>query len=583
MLFNINNNPGCIYFNNFGIPTIQRMARKSVFACLKLTVIAVAALLSAGCQRTPVVSLRTLLAEMTDRESLSEFPDAVYQVKQFSSYDRRTIHPDSAGWFANNDYTHFIREELTDGRQEFVMFEDEGPGAVVRWWMTFAGEGAHEGIVRIYIDGVQVPVIESQPLPLLSGQLLAGYPLSSSVSPLTDTLRRGHNLYLPIPYARSCKITYESDAVEITPERRKPSIYYNINYRKYTGRVKVVPFSMDELEHSRLLIEETNRLLLSEPDERKHTSVSRISGILSEGDTLELLYSGRNEAISMISVRLTARNQPQALRSVVLMASFDDIQTVWVPVGEFFGSGYKRTNSATFFSTADSTCYFESFRVMPFRKDCKIALVNFGQGGVRAELSAYYQKKKWTDNTMYFGASWHEYHNIMAAGAEVTGGTGRHTDLSFIEIGGRGVYAGDAVTVYNTVDAWWGEGDEKIFVDGEEFPSSIGTGTEDYYGYAWCRPELFSHPFIAQPSGDGNFHPGQTINLRYRCLDAIPFQESISSNMELWHWVPAIINYSLTTWYYFLPPVTINITPNPAVVRNPVPRTKEDLLPLPKL
>ncbi len=539
------------------------------------------AVITTKCQRAEVVSLRTLLLEMTDRAALSEFPGSVYQVRQFSSYDRRSIHPDSAGWFANNDYTHFIREEIINGRREYVMFEDEGPGAVVRWWMTFAGEGAHEGIIRVYIDGNPEPVIESHPLPLLSGQLLAGEPLSSSVSPETDTLRRGHNLYIPIPYARGCMITYESDKIEITPERRRPSIYYNINYRKYSGNVRVVSFSNDELEHSRKLIEETNRLLLSEPGEEKHTSVRRISGVITQGDTMEIEYSGRNEAIARIGVRITARNQAQALRSVVLVASFDGNTTVWVPVGEFFGSGYKETNSTTFFSKSDSSGYFESFWVMPFRKDSRLALVNYGRRDVRAELSVTYQHHRWTGNTMYFGASWHEYHNLMAAGAEVTGGTGRHTDLNFIEIEGRGIYAGDAITVFNTVDAWWGEGDEKIFVDGEEFPSSIGTGTEDYYGYAWCRPEIFSHPFIAQPSGDGNFHPGQTINLRYRSLDAIPFRSSISSNMELWHWVPAIINYSLTTYYYFFTPATVNIAPKPAAVRNPVPRTKEDLLPLP--
>lgn len=36
-----------------------------------------------------------------------------------------------------------------------------------------------------------------------------------------------------------------------------------------------------------------------------------------------------------------------------------------------------------------------------------------------------------------------------------------------------------------TIDWWWGEGDEKFFVDGEKFPSSFGTGSEDYIGYAW--------------------------------------------------------------------------------------------------
>ena len=47
---------------------------------------------------------------------------------------------------------------------------------------------------------------------------------------------------------------------------------------------------------------------------------------------------------------------------------------------------------------------------------------------------------------------------------------------------------------------WATKGDEKVYVDGETFPSHFGTGTEDYYGYAWGRYEPWiNHPFVAQP------------------------------------------------------------------------------------
>jgi len=154
---------------------------------------------------------------------------------------------------------------------------------------------------------------------------------------------------------------------------------------------------------------------------------------------------------------------------------------------------------------------------------------------------------------MYFGASWNDYSGIETAGSESTGGTGKHQDLNIVRLAGRGVYAGDGVIIFNTVDAWWGEGDEKIYVDGEVFPSSFGTGTEDYFGYAWSRPEPFSHPFISQPVGEGNFLPGMSVNMRYRNLDAIPFNESINSDIELWHWVKTKIDYSLVSYYYLLP------------------------------
>ena len=45
---------------------------------------------------------------------------------------------------------------------------------------------------------------------------------------------------------------------------------------------------------------------------------------------------------------------------------------------------------------------------------------------------------------------------------------------------------------------WWGEGDEKFFVDGEKFPSTFGTGSEDYFGYAWGDCTLFQHAYHDQ-------------------------------------------------------------------------------------
>ncbi|MFA7174788.1 MAG: DUF2961 domain-containing protein [Kiritimatiellia bacterium] len=61
-----------------------------------------------------------------------------------------------------------------------------------------------------------------------------------------------------------------------------------------------------------------------------------------------------------------------------------------------------------------------------------------------------------------------------------------------------------------------------MYVDGEAFPSHFGTGTEDYYGYAWSRLEYFEAPFHAQPSGAGNNKPGMSVNSRYRLLGDIP-------------------------------------------------------------
>jgi hypothetical protein len=67
--------------------------------------------------------------------------------------------------------------------------------------------------------------------------------------------------------------------------------------------------------------------------------------------------------------------------------------------------------------------------------------------------------------------------------------------------------------------------------------------------------------------------------MRYRSLDAIPFRESISSNIELWHWVNTVINYSMTSYWYVKPDYSSNTSPSPGSVRNPVPVRRSDIIP----
>jgi len=202
-----------------------------------------------SCKKEKVVSIKTLLIEMTDRNAITRFPVPFYNLKQFSSYDRKSVSPSDSNWFANDDYTQFIGIDTSHGRKEYILFDTDGPGAIVRWWMTFAGEGGLLGTIRVYIDGSSSPVFEADPLTLYSGKLLTGAPLITSVSPDTEIERRGHNLYLPIPFADHCTITYECEAVMVTDSTRKPNIYYNICYRAYEQETKVVSFSMDELRN----------------------------------------------------------------------------------------------------------------------------------------------------------------------------------------------------------------------------------------------------------------------------------------------------------------------------------------------
>jgi hypothetical protein len=217
---------------------------------------------------------------------------------------------------------------------------------------------------------------------------------------------------------------------------------------------------------------------------------------------------------------------------------------------------------------------------MPFRKNAVIELINYGDQKVTAEIAEVETGKyKWTPNSMHFGAIWHEYNGIDTKGYTGDYVNGKHEDINFVGLEGQGQYAGDAITIFNTADAWWGEGDEKVYVDGEKLPSHIGTGTEDYIGYAWCRPEIFSHFLIAQPDGSGNFHTGMSVNMRRRMLDAVTFKQKLKFDMELWHWATTKMNYAVVSYWYMKPGGKCLVEPNPEVVKIPVSLKRENLYP----
>jgi len=507
-----------------------------------------------------VITFESLLEEMADRHHLSYFPETGYELKQFSSYNRRSKHPDSSGWFANNDMSHFLRVENNKGRREFVMFDEEGPGAIVRWWMTFYK--AQNGIIRIYLDHDPNPVVEGSPASMLRGDLLAGYPFSAAVhegAPLGEEGRDyDHNLYLPIPFSEHAKITYECDSLILKynygPIKVKegyywPDVFYNINYRKYPEGTHVESFTKEALANAGKMMHAVGEILLDRNAPGKADSTCIFQQNLQPGDSMIFTVTRKTSAIEKFSLKLEAEHMEQALRSVVVSASFDGHSTVWVPAGEFFGVGYVPAYHSTWINAHQENGGMLSRWVMPFQENCQILLINFGDEPVQLNGSIEMSDYEWKPNSMYFGAAWHEYRHIRTRDDG-----GSKFDLNFINIDGKGVYVGDQVTLFNNTWHWWGEGDEKIFVDGETFPSHFGTGTEDYFGFAWCSNQRFSSAYVGQPLASDLRNFGRISLYRFHLPDPIPFTESLRFDLEINHWDDAVdVNYDGVAFWYARP------------------------------
>ena len=98
-------------------------------------------------------------------------------------------------------------------------------------------------------------------------------------------------------------------------------------------------------------------------------------------------------------------------------------------------------------------------------------------------------------------------------------------DTNILETTGEGKVVGTVYEIANDGLIWWGEGDQKISIDGESFPSTFGTGTEDDYGYAYGNNRPFLRPYHAQTRVDGPGSGGHISLNRWYVLDALPYRD----------------------------------------------------------
>jgi hypothetical protein len=131
-------------------------------------------------------------------------------------------------------------------------------------------------------------------------------------------------------------------------------------------------------------------------------------------------------------------------------------------------------------------------------------------------------------------------------------GAGNYVMLDAV---GRGHYVGCNLSVHNITNksyTWWGEGDEMIFIDGEPFPPSIhGTGSEDYFCFAFCLPGKLSAPnFGCSLAGDARNMSGKWTLYRYHVESPINFQRSIRVTIEHGHANNRSDDYSSVAYWY---------------------------------
>jgi len=477
-----------------------------------------------------------LVSRLTDLQHLATLPAPGERCLQWSSYDRASRFDAASGkyvaWDANGDGGGIIRKE--DGKLVFA--EMEGPGCIWRIWSA----APKEGHVRIYLDGASEPVVD---LPFVGYFDRKNEPFTRPA--IVHTVAKGWNNYTPIPFQKSCKITADSGW----------GAYYQFVYTRFPKGTQVPPFKRELSAVDRAALDQANAVLSNcgfgagqkHPDEKRWNKEIKARA----GKTTSVTRLKGPQAIIGLRVKLDPLPAPtdlETLRELALQIKWDgeSVPSVWAPLGDFFGTapGVNHYRSLPLGMGEDGWWYCNWY--MPFDKEARVEVVNDGHKQQRVTFEVVHAPlTQPIARLARFHAKWHR-------DAFLPKEAGRWIDWPFLKTEGAGRFAGVMLHVWNPRGGWWGEGDEKFFVDGEKFPSTIGTGSEDYFGYAWCCPQLFQNAYHNQTRNDGNNRGHVSVN-RWQISDAIPFHKSFEGCIEKYYKNDRPTLYAATTYWYVSP------------------------------
>jgi hypothetical protein len=203
---------------------------------------------------------------------------------------------------------------------------------------------------------------------------------------------------------------------------------------------------------------------------------------------------------------------------------------VEVPVGEFFANCFgKRMEVISAPVIVEDGDSYNCFWHMPFQKSARIEIVNQSKKPIRKLYNNvdWIKKESLPENTMYFCAQYRQEYPAQ-----------KGKDYLVLDAEGKGYYVGTVLSVRTRSPSWFGEGDEKIYIDGESKPSIRGTGTEDYFLSAWGLKQhstpYFGVPYLNQPNG---IIGQMTCSYRWHIHDPLVFSEGIRVTFETFGWM----------------------------------------------
>ena len=292
--------------------------------------------------------------------------------------------------------------------------------------------------------------------------------------------------------------------------------------------------------------------------------------VVEPGQTATLLDIKGAGVITHVWFTINSQDQMH-LKNLVLRAWWDgeNSPSIEVPIGDFFGLGLGEyfVYQSALLAVAPVKALNSYFK-MPFSSAARMTVANEGKAPTRSLYFAidYIEVPSLPQDLGRFHAQYRQSAPCKAVESDGKNLDGK-SNYVFFEATGRGHFVGVTQSVLQNQNGWFGEGDDMIFVDGDEQPTINGTGTEDYFNGAWgYGGETYSYlhigtPYIVDPARIG----GRYCQYRWHYESPIAFEKSIKATIE--HGTADNRSddfYSTAYWYQTEPHAAFPALPVPA-------------------
>jgi D-arabinan exo alpha-(1,3)/(1,5)-arabinofuranosidase (non-reducing end) len=213
-------------------------------------------------------------------------------------------------------------------------------------------------------------------------------------------------------------------------------------------------------------------------------------------------------------------------RSMVLRMYWDDSPTPSVesPMGDFFGAGNgMRVPVSTV--PIEVTSYgraLNSYWRMPFNRKARLEIEYQGQGSAWVYCQVDWIKKdSLPPDTYYFHAQYYQESSPPP----------RFKTYTILDCTGEGNLAGVVLSTQNVFPGWFGEADDRYYIDGEIEPSLIGTGLEDYFTDAW-NLRVYNNRNCGVTICEPNAEDSRKSMYRWHLDSKVMFRKSLKVEVE---------------------------------------------------